>query len=49
MKKKIVKSRLTLDKKTIIALNEKKTQAVVGGVNSLEYRSRCCCEQQALQ
>lgn len=49
MKKKTVKSRLALGKKTIVALNEKKTQTVLGGVNSLEYRSRCCCAQQAEQ
>ncbi|WP_157976903.1 class I lanthipeptide [Taibaiella helva] len=48
MKKRIVKSKLSLDKKTIIALNGKKAQAVVGGVNSLEYATRCCCDQQAV-
>ncbi len=37
-----------LGKKTIIALNDKKTQSVVGGVNSLEYATRCCCDQQAI-
>jgi hypothetical protein len=44
MKKKIVKPKLSLDKKVITVLDIKQSQAIAGGVNSLEAKTRCCCD-----
>lgn len=47
MKKKTVKSKLSLDKKVIITLNDEQKLALNGGVsgtNSLEWQTRCCCD-----
>ncbi len=44
MKKKTGKSKLSLDKKVITTLNTQQSQAIAGGVNSLEWKSRCCCD-----
>ncbi len=46
MKKKPVKLKLSLEKKVITPLDSKKSQAIAGGVNSLEWDTRCCCDQQ---
>jgi hypothetical protein len=46
MKKKTVKTKLSLDKKVITSLHDKQMLLLNGGIsgaNSLEWQTRCCC------